>query len=261
MSIQRSSLFPSIIIATSVAFTSCGINDLSGEGQLSRSTQPILKLTEAHAVDVEHLFVPRGFDDNDNSQIVMDGWLNSTCDESVKPEYRVHAPSRTIEVAAIAERVSGICLPVLRRFTAIVDIGTLPAGTYRIVTNNYQLVREMVVEEAPSAGRDDHVYAQVDEVSIGFQTNEAGALTFELKGKIPQSCLQWQDLQIDDSGETIEIRPILQEDGSECVASSEEFVKTGVLPSRSSDGRYLLHVRSYDGHAVNKVFTPAELGL
>ena len=125
-------------------------------------------------VDADYLFVPEGFDDNDNVQVVLDGWLNSSCDVAMKPEVKMNLEDGIIEVNARAQKGNHICMPVLIRYTAIADLGVLPMGEYNILSNNGAMMENLIVEEATSAGPDEYMYARVDEAMVDYdQTYDA----------------------------------------------------------------------------------------
>lgn len=217
---------------------------------------------ESYLVSSDYLFVPKGFDDNDNVQVILDGWVNSSCDQVQKPKVAVHPDHGVIEIEVKAVQPEMWCMPVLTRFTAVADLGVLPHGSWEVVTNNGWLVTELVVDEAASGGPDDFAYAQVDKVFVDYAPDEVperdSKWSAVLKGVLRDSCEQIDYIQVTDSGATIEVLPVLKVDGEICLPVQTPFEERVFLPDIQKEGRYLLHVRAAGGHAINQVFSAFE---
>lgn len=224
------------------------------------STGTLLAADDTYLASTDNLFVPKGFDDNDKSQVVLDGWLDSSCDQVQTPKHTVHENGVIeIEVKVLKATPERVCMPVLTRFTAVADLGVLPQGTYEIVTNNGWLVQELIVAEATSGGPDDYRYAQVDEVIVDYAPDAASTTNSKwsvlLVGQYRTSCERIEFVEVKDSGTTFEVLPVLQQQGENCLPVMERFEYRAFLPDVQQEGRYLVHVRTADGEAVNHVFS------
>lgn len=151
-----------------------------------------------------------------------------------------------------------MCLPLKHEFTSVVDLGALPYGEYDVVSvPNANLSDRLNIAEATNAGPDDYQYAQIDEVRVENIPEGPGARwSVQLKGWFVNSCQRWRFIKAIDSGNTVELLPVLTKAQSEdkCLPVMERFVARKDLPIMDEAGRKLLHVRSARGKAVNKVF-------
>lgn len=212
-----------------------------------------------YVLSSDYLFVPKGFDDNDGVQVVLDGWVNSSCDQVLPPKVSIHPDHGVIEIEVRAVRAEVGCMPVLTRFTAVAELGILGEGRYDVVTNNGWLVQPLIVEEASSGGPDDDQYAQVNEVLIDYApdrvTESDSKWSVVIFGQYNNSCEKIDFIKVSDSGATIEVLPVLKVEGEVCLPVQEQFELRAFLPDIQLEGRFLLHVRSAGGKAVNRVFS------
>jgi hypothetical protein len=205
----------------------------------------------------EILFAPKGFDDNDQVEVVLDGWLASSCDKLGETKFKLDRETLTIAVEATATREPGVCMPVLSPFTAVVAIGHLPMGDYKVVANGGELAEDLPITEATSAGPDDYTYANVTNAFVDFAPDAKSDSRYSVvvEGQFTDSCQKIEELRVIDSGKTFEVLPIIGTDGEECLPVMRPFAARGQMPEFTEDGRYLLHVRKHNGQALNKVFS------
>src|SRR5690606_17044612 len=82
---------------------------------------------------VEAFFVPLGYDDNDNVEVVVHGRFPNTCYKVGPANATVDVAARTVEVEATAFHYQAAgCALVLVPFTQTVALGLLPEGTYTV---------------------------------------------------------------------------------------------------------------------------------
>ena len=203
------------------------------------------------AVEARHLFIPNGYDNNDEVQVVLEGFLPDTCHKQRQAEVKVDAAAKKIVVEPRAQIMTGVCQDVTVPYTSEIYLGQLAPGTYEVQTKNGKLKERLVVKEAAKPTPDDHLYAPVDHASVDFA---GGKTTITLYGMFTNSCLRIEDVKLTNSGKTLEILPIMKADGQRCQAEERPFVHRKELPELDL-GWYLLHVRSLNGQAVNVVFT------
>lgn len=202
-------------------------------------------------VDARYVFVPEGFDDNDESTVMVDGYLPSGCYKLTRPEYTVNEQSKTISIKPMARYFDVPCIEALIPYQFEVKLGILAEGTWSVELNS-DVVENLEVAESTSAGPDDYLYAAVDAASVA--ADEAGNLTATLQGRFTNSCMVWEDLRVQDNGKTINILPIMKIEGENCTAGEFPFTRVVDLPESVTAGRHLLHVRSLNGNAVNHLF-------
>ena len=203
-------------------------------------------------VQVARIFVPSGFDDNDEIQVVLDGQLPDGCHKLAHTELRRSEGSNAIVAVQWARKFPGQCPIVFVDFSTVINIGRLAAGEYAVSSPGLD-PRTLAVEAAPSNGQDNFIYANLDSVYV--ESGDGPIFRAELSGTMTNSCLKWGETKVIDQGDVLIILPIMiYEDNGQCHVISEPFTKLVPLPDRLPDGRNLVHVRSMNGQSVNYVF-------
>jgi hypothetical protein len=202
-------------------------------------------------VDAKYVFAPEGFDDNDESVLVIDGYLPNGCYKLTRPEFLVDQNTKTVTVRPMARYFDVPCIEALVPYQLEIKLGILSEGLYSVKVNE-SAIESLNIAEATSAGPDDFLYAPVDGASVA--ADETGALVASLEGRFTNSCMVWEDLKVQDNGKTVNVLPIMKLEGTNCVAGEFPFKKTIALPESIVAGRHLLHVRSLNGNAVNHLF-------
>lgn len=212
---------------------------------------------ELVSVDAKYLFAPIGFDDNDSSVVVVDGYLPSGCYRTAQPEVTIDQATKKIAIKPMARYFDVPCIEALVPYHFDVELGVLSEGAYAVEVEGAaaRITEAMPVTEATSAGPDDYLYAPVDEVTVK-EDRQTGELTATIKGRFTSRCFTWSNVRVQDNGATVNLLPIVaQADGVDCTDGVETpFEKTVQLPSTITRGRHLLHVRSLNGRAVNHIF-------
>lgn len=206
----------------------------------------------------EAAFAPPGFDSNDHSQVVLAGTFMNTCFKAGTATADVDAATKTIRVVQKAYYAEDAwCLQMLVPYTTTVDIGILPPGNYAVKLVGEQK-QEKVMETLPIAqakeniGPDDSLYGIADEVSYS-----KGLLT--LKGRLPGSCARLKEVRVlTRKANIVEVLPIIEtvSSSSGSLSCSDEFVsfeREVPVNLPAWKGRALVHVRSLNGQALNKV--------
>jgi hypothetical protein len=208
-------------------------------------------------IEVKEIFVPVGFDSNDETTAVVDGYLPDTCYRLAFNEVSYDATSRTYTVKQYARHFSGVCLEILVPFTAEARLGRLDAGDYKVASaSGVATVQDLTVTQAPlGIGPDDYLYAPVESVRVEKDAT-TGRYRAVIEGRFTNSCVSIQELRLVDSGRTLQLLPITSfADQGACQAVETPFTETVDLPTTMTAGRHLLHVRSLNGKAANAVFT------
>ncbi len=209
---------------------------------------------EEVAAPINGIFVPKGFDNNDNAQVVITGAYPNTCYQVGRVDALVNDETKTIDVEVTSFFHSNRpCLMLYTPFTEVVSLGLLKAGSYHVQVNNKADQQLMPVSIAPVDSSDDFVYANV------FGLIRKGDRGFVLEGRLPKACAKLQKVQmIEEPGNVVVVLPLVEfpegcdpnvvNDRDRGQAFSEEIQ----LPS-SMKGRYLIHVRSLNGGSMNQV--------
>ena len=207
--------------------------------------------------DTRSLFVPVGFDDNDDVVVVLDGYIGDPCDKLRAPKVIIDKANGSITITPMKERVGENCPEILVPYQQVVNLGTLPMGTYAVQTFDDKLGEILSVKKAPFATPDDHLYAPVDSAHVSVQVS--GTMTATVRGRLTDSCLSIEKVEVLPSGRTMVVLPIMKKSatdpqGAACQPIERPFESRVELPVLTA-GRYLLHVRSLNGQSVNEVFS------
>jgi hypothetical protein len=207
-------------------------------------------------VPLEHVFMPSGFDDNDNAQIVIHGEFPSTCYKAAKPQVRVDRKSHTIAISARAYVYTGcFCAEVMVPFSQTIDLGVLGDGEQRIVElddkGKLRKERFMNISRSMSSAPDDFLYAPVKQVIVDRTVSPAGLI---LTGTFPNDCMTLGKVKVlTRKKDIIEVLPIADyAENRKCKAVSRPFVHRIRLKSEPT-GDVLIHVRALNGQSLNQV--------
>lgn len=203
------------------------------------------------SVGSERTFAPRGFDDNDQVQLVIEGRLPSDCYRLEQPDVRVNAATKHISIQPKASYYNWLCLEVLVPWTQVVNVGRLPAGEWNIKVGSNGEPETLPIKLSTTVSPDDHVYAPVDSLSVDLVDGQAIAT---IKGRFTTRCGELTDLKVLDSGKTIEILPIMTAGTARSCEHTEQPFEQKILLPHKSKGRYLVHVRSLNGLSHNQVY-------
>lgn len=216
--------------------------------------------TAAHAnengaltvISVKDLFIPVGFDDNDQVTVVVDGYLPDSCYKLAHIDVHYLPDQHKYVVFQFARKYHGVCLDALVPFTTEVQLGTLPMGDFAVEVGG-AAAADLAISEATSAGPDDHLYAAVEKARV--EVIDGGVAYAIIDGRMTNSCMQFGEVKVINSGKTIEVLPIMKMiSGPDCIAQEVPFSWRAPLPANTTNARRLLHVRSLNGKSVNVVF-------
>lgn len=209
-----------------------------------------------------HLFVPWGYDSNDAIVVVVEGYLENTCQQvrsaSVVPK------GFDFEVTPLAETLGTQCEPLVTAYTIEVVLnpdGPVDRGRYNVLApshNGSRLKEELIVEEATGAGIDNARYAPVDAVEVGVLSG--GRMRAVLEGRLQNTCLSLEMALTSTNGKTYELVPTVVANktdklGKPCADKEWRYRVQKDFDEPAIPGRYLLHVRSQNGKSLNRVFS------
>jgi hypothetical protein len=210
---------------------------------------PALASPQKISVDFESIYVPGGFDSNDHVQIVGEGRFESTCYKPAETDASIDTSKHEIHLSPVAYKYPGLCLQVILPFERVIDIGILSAGTYSIFSNGKKL-GEIQIKKATTQSADDFLYAPVSQAFF----RQKGLLSeVLLAGEFPNDCFKIDDVKVTFEPKVIVLQPLAKlEHPSACREGRFPFYH--VVPIYLAPvGRYLLHVRSMNGKAINSL--------
>lgn len=202
-------------------------------------------------VELDKGFIPVGFDDNDRVQIAVEGVFTNTCFRIGPHAVRVDEAKHTITIQQQAYRYSGVCLQLMVPFSGFIDLGLLRSGTYTIV--DYQSKKELgtlPVLRSTNPGPDDFLYAPItDAYLVNDSVNKKNSLV--LSGAFSDRCSEMSDVQVLYQDRVLVVQPIMKR-SERCTPEKTRFLKVVEL-EKEIQGIYLLHVRSLNGQAINRM--------
>ena len=203
------------------------------------------------AVSFDKVFVPRGFDSNDNVEIVGVGNFAHSCYHMAPTDVIVDQQAHTITLSPVAYRIGGMCLQVELPFARVVEVGIVDPGHYQILqAADHKDLGTIEVEQAKTGATDNFLYAPITQA---FYSEKNGTGQVQLTGNFPNSCMRLKEVRSSVSADTIVILPIVEmKDNGNCLSQSTAF-KTVTNLSKIKPGQYLLHVRSMNGNSINDV--------
>jgi len=204
-------------------------------------------------VPASHVYVPNGFDDNDNVEVVISGYLPDSCYKAPKSIYKIEDHKIIITLSAIYNNESGVCNEVIVPFIETVRLGALTAKNYEIVVisaNSQKLMSQLIVKKSNGTGIDDYNYAYVTGIR-----HVLGSKKVIIDGYNISDCFELQELKLESNGiDTYVILPIMKKTHDFCPRKMTPVTFEAILPNGLRTKEILLHVRSMQGNSVNSIY-------
>lgn len=205
-------------------------------------------------IPIDHVYSPKGFDSNDNSQVIVEGFLPNLCHKSPMTSVKVSGKNIEITVKALKYDPSNpFCPEVIVPFVEAVDVGVLDKGLYDITVNGksvYEKESQLRIDEASSNSVDEFVYA-----NVAYVEKQSGNRIVNLKGYNPSDCFVLDEIQIVDNGsDAYSILPKMKQVDDFCPMKMVPFQYEVEIPRKLQSEKVLLHVRAMDGKSVNTIF-------
>jgi hypothetical protein len=211
-------------------------------------------------VPVDHIYSPAGFDSNDNTEVVVTGYLPNLCYKAPRSAVTVKDGKISVSVKAIRnDNAMGFCANVKVPYVEYINIGVLDKGQYNVAINEASKLEKfskLFIAETSSNSIDDVVYANVDQVVRADESSR----TVLLKGYNPSDCFELKEITIKDNGsDTYSILPQMKQVRAQCPKKMIPFVYEIEVPQNLEADKVLLHVRVMDGRSVNTFFINKEV--
>lgn len=208
-------------------------------------------------VPVDHVYIPSGFDSNDNAEAVVTGFLPNLCYKAPKSSVVIKNGKISVSVKAIKNIAGGrmnYCASVIVPYSESINIGVLDKGKYKVSVNessSWELFGNINVAEASSNSIDDEVYANVSEVT----RLDKASRKVVLKGSNPSDCFELKEISIINNGtDTYSILPKMKQVKDFCIKKMIPFTYEIEVPQKLDADKVLLHVRVMDGRSINTFF-------
>ena len=197
-------------------------------------------------------YIPVGFDTNDNSQLVAEGVFPNSCYKPVGTKVSVDHGEKVIRVYGRAYKYKGACLQMVVPYHREIDVGLLKAGTYKVVSvfdNQQKELGNLQVAIATNSEPDDFLYAPV---SQAYFSKADGKHYITISGQFPQTCYKMREVVVRVQPNVLVVQPIAEKTDDVCEERIQPYSET-VEVKNVKEGRYLLHVRSLNGRAINNL--------
>lgn len=207
-------------------------------------------------IPIDHVFAPKGFDDNDDAEVMAFGWLPSPC--YLSPVGVASRSQNTLHVSARATAsLSRICLPMAVPFLVPVHLGVLEAGTFLIqYVDELHNVKASVlnVDNALGDQVDNYTYAHVERLD-GDEVERK----IILAGRNPSDCFELDRVEsIYNGKDTYSLLPIMKQVKPDCPRKMVPFRYTVDMPKKIDSAKVLWHVRRLDGKSINLIWDRSE---
>lgn len=213
---------------------------------------------------VEKVFVPQGFDDNDNAEVIIQGRFPNACMKTGPVTKKIDPQSQTITLKPEVFVYRGEpCAQVIVPFTQRVTFGTLHSGTWKINVEGMPSVTPLPlnIEQARSATPDEYLYAPVEEVVL-LPAAQGSRQRLVISGNWPQTqgrgCFSLKEIRTHlGSDNTLVVQPIAEFlPALRCsLPSARKRVFQGSITlDKTLQDDSLIHVRTLNGESLNKFF-------
>ncbi len=205
---------------------------------------------------LQKAYIPVGFDDNDKVQITVTGEFPNTCFHVGPYSSKVDENAKIIYLEQKAYSYLAMCLDILIPFSQTIDVGLVPAGNYAVIDSSTGTqVGRTSISRAVNAGPDDFLYAVVNDASV-HATGTKGKNELTLSMQFTDRCTKLGKVDVHYYNDVIVVQPIAARiadaNHERCAPANTRFQFTQPLQDGVS-GSFLLHVRSMNGQAINKV--------
>lgn len=209
---------------------------------------------EERTIPIEHVYIPSGFDDNDNVEIVITGFLPNLCHKSPSASVSITEGQVDIKMTSLYYHESNpFCPEMVVPFTETVQLGLMSAGEYNVSINeNSEFASSSLlkVARASSSAVDEHHYAYVDYVD-----KEPGSNLVKLKGYHVSDCFVLDSIDYYTNGkDTYSVLPKLKQVKEICPLKMTPFEYEFEVPQELNIPKVLLHVRTLNGKSHNTIF-------
>lgn len=203
---------------------------------------------------ISHVYSPLGFDSNDNTEVVIEGFLPNLCHKHPMTESKIVGNKIEITVSSyVYDQSNPFCPEVIVPFVESVQLGLLMPGNYEIVVNGGSVFQEkgaIQVNKADNSSVDDYVYAAVEYIKKDF-----GSRRVMLEGVNPSDCFALEEVRFVSNGkDTYSVLPKMKQVSNDCRAKQSPFSYEVEVPDYIKSDRILLHARAMGGKSVNSIF-------
>lgn len=206
---------------------------------------------------VQKVFAPAGFDDNDNSEVIVHGYYPSTCYTNGNATYKIDEAQKKIIVTSRSYyHIGSPCAQMMTPYVQSVKLGMLKAGDYKIEVKGSPSAKAPLfsVQAAPTESQDDYLYANVENVWLQ-ESGEHQVLTMSgTHPKLEQGCVVMKDVKLKRTHDDVLVVLPITEIVDGMVCQSEDAQRKFTFETQldqTLEVDSLIHVRTSHGNSIN----------
>lgn len=212
---------------------------------------------------ITKVYFPDGYDDNDQVEVVLFGYLPNGCYEpgtlKVKVDHGAAGEEGRIAIEAMmAHHHRAACTEILVDYKETVQVGFLQAKKYKVVLTahpNFEVPEKLTVVSSQVADRDDHVYLPVDQIHLA---KTASGQELILSGTLPYQrghCIEPDRHEVLVGPESVlVVLPIAKVVACEVQEKQSFEYRVPLAGDLMVKKNMMVHVRSLNGRSVSKVY-------
>jgi hypothetical protein len=228
------------------------LNVVFAAGSIAATTG-LLATTEYLPID--HVYTIKGFDNNDNSEVMIEGYLPDLCYQTPIAKARVIGKKVIVDVTGTRDsNPDRICAQMTVPFLTTVHVGVLDTGAYDVIVNGASgsaTRATLNIVESSSSAIDNYIYANVEYVEKDGYDGK-----IQLKGYNPSDCLELDRVEfVSNELDSYAVLPIMKKVRESCPMKMMPFSYETEVPNDLSRDKVLLHVRVMNGKSVNTIYS------
>jgi hypothetical protein len=189
------------------------------------------------SADFNKIYIPGGYDSNDLVQIVGEGYFPTSCYRPAPAHVRIDEVKKQIVLGPVAYSYRGTCPQVIVPFQ-------------RVIVQGLNIIGELNIREATTSSADDYPYAPV---SQAFFYQKGATKHAIVNGTFTDDCQTLDQIKLTVEADVVVLQPIARiESRTDCKSGAFPFSKL-VSADDVPPGRYLFHIRSLNGNAINSL--------
>ncbi len=162
---------------------------------------------------VEEIFLPAGFDDNDDVVVMVYGVYDMSCEEMVSHSYEIDDSNNVIYLDSkkVVHEAKQDCTENFEPFYKEYNLGTLPAAEYKVVARgDSPVVDTLQVQASRIQDRDRFDYPEMVEIRIALKATGRASLYLDVP--LENSCQRLQSVSVQRRSSNFwEVYPIMSQ--------------------------------------------------
>lgn len=204
---------------------------------------------EYQVVPTERVYTPKGFDSNDNAEVIVSGFLPNLCFQN--PRHKITRNGKDIFITINASRIKEeYCPEVVVPFLEVVDIGMLEPKKYNIYVNDQTqtpLEESIEIVQRTNGRIDEAIYPIVFNVKYERSNN-----SILIEAYKPSDCYEFDKVEFySDKKNLITVLPKMRKIRDFCPMKLTPLTIREQLPNLVNSLKTLIHVRSLNQESKN----------